>query len=93
MSKGFKHHYGKIGISKAEAIREAIKRCAEELQSLEVVSFRKVTKRQAKEEIRRYLRGKTSVRAYEISNALRIDFELVNKVLLEMWEEGWVEPE
>ncbi|MEM2890856.1 MAG: hypothetical protein QW358_05935 [Candidatus Hadarchaeum sp.] len=83
----------KLRISKAEAVREAIKRYAEELRGLEVVSYRKLTKRQAKEEIQRYLRGKASVRADEISDALRIDFQLVNKVLLEMWEEGWVEPE
>ena len=83
----------KLRISKADAIREAIKHYAEELQGLEVVTYRKVTEGQAMEEIRRYLKGKAIVRADEISDALRMDFDLVNKVLLEMWGEGWVEPE
>ena len=83
----------KLRISKADAIREAIKHYAEELRGLEVVTYRKVTEGQAREEIRRYLKGKGSVRADEISDALRMDFDLVNKVLLEMWGEGWVEPE
>lgn len=83
----------KLRVSKAEAIREAIKHYAEHLRGLEVVTYRDLPKGQAKREIRRYLKGKTRVRADEISDALRIDFELVNEVLLELWEEGWVEPE
>lgn len=83
----------KLRVSKAEAIREAIKHYAEHLRGLEVVSYRDVTKGRAKKEIQRYLKGKDRVRADEISDALRIDFELVNELLLELWEEGWVEPE
>ena len=45
------------------------------------------------ETIQRYLKGKDRVRADEISDALRIDFDLVNELLLELWGEGWVEPE
>ncbi len=83
----------KLRISKADAIREAIKHYAEYLQGLEVVTYREVTKEQAKTEIQRYLKGKSRVRADEISDTLQIDFDLVNKVLLELWEEGWIEPE
>lgn len=83
----------KLRVSKAEAIRQSIMRYAEELRGLEVVSYRKVTMRQAKEEIQRYLRGRARVRADEISDALRIHLELVNRTLLELWKEGWVEPE
>ncbi len=84
---------GKLRISKAEAIREAIEHYAEHLRGLEVVTYRDVTKTQAKKEIQLYLKGKARVRADEISDALRIDFNLVNKTLMELWEEGWVEPE
>lgn len=84
---------GKLRISKAEAIRESIKHYAEQLQGLEVVTYRKATEAQAKEEIRRYLKGKATVKADEISDALHLDFDLVNRVLLKMWEEGWVEPQ
>lgn len=83
----------KLRISKAVAIREAIKHYAEHLQGLEVATYRDVTKRQAKREIEKYLKGKNRVRADEISDALRIDFDLVNEVLLKLWQEGWVEPE
>jgi hypothetical protein len=83
----------KLRISRAEAIREAIKNYAEHLRGLEVVTYRDVTKVQAKTEIQRYLKGKDRVRADEISDALRIDFDIVNETLLKLWGEGWVEPE
>jgi len=82
----------KLGMSKAEAIREAIKHYAEHLRGLEVVTYRELTKEQAKEEVRKYLKGKDRVSADEISDALRVDMSLVNEVLMELWQEGWVEP-
>ena len=83
----------KIGGSKAEAIREAVKHYAEYLRGLEVITYREVTKEQAKKEVQKYLKGKERVSADEISDALRINMTLVNEVLLELWQEGWVEPE
>ena len=83
----------KLGVSKAEAIRRAVKAYAEELQGLEVITYREVSKEQAKREIREYIKGKERVRADEISDTLRIELGLVNQVLLELWQEGWVEPE
>gem|GEM_PF-1026864 len=83
----------KLGGSKAEAIREAIKHYAGDLRGLEVLTYREVSRGDAKKEIQRYLRGKDRVRADEISDALRIDFHLVNELLLELWQGGWVEPE
>ncbi|MEW6222359.1 MAG: winged helix-turn-helix domain-containing protein [Candidatus Hadarchaeota archaeon] len=82
----------KLRISKAEAVREAIKNYAEYIRGLEVVAYRQVSKAQARKEVQSYLRGKERVWADEISNALQIDLGLVNEVLLEMWKEGWVEP-
>lgn len=82
----------KLKVSKAEAMREAIKHYAEYVRGLEVVKYRNITWRQAKSEIQKYLKGKTRVSADEISDALRIDMELVNKALMELWEKGWVEP-
>jgi len=83
----------KSKISKAEAMREAIKHYAEYVRGLEVVTYRDVTKEQAKREIQKYLKGKNRVRADEISDVLRIDLSLVNEALLQLWGEGWVEPE
>lgn len=83
----------RLKASKAEAIRDAIKYYAEYLRGLEVVTYRDITKKQAKREIEKYLKGKDRVHAGEISDALRIDISLVNGALLELWKEGWIEPE
>lgn len=83
----------KLRLSKAEAIREAIRHYAEELKGLEVVELRDISKEQAKKEIIDYIRGKERVWADEIADALRLDLSLVNDILMELWSEGYVEPE
>jgi len=82
----------KLGASKADAIRGAIKYYAEYLRGLEVITYRKISVEQAKREIQKYLKGKDRVSADEISDKLRIDMGLVNETLLKLWQEGWVEP-
>jgi len=82
----------KLGASKAEAIRGAIKYYAEYLRGLEVITYRKISIEQAKREIQKYLKNKDRVSADEISDTLRIDMTLVNETLLKLWQEGWVEP-
>lgn len=79
-------------ISKAEAVRKAIQHYAEYLRGLKVITYRKVSKEQAKQEIEKYLKDKDRVSADEISDTLRIDMTLVNETLLKLWQEGWVEP-
>ncbi|AAB91147.1 predicted coding region AF_0084 [Archaeoglobus fulgidus DSM 4304] len=83
----------KLKTSKAEAIREAIRHYAEELRGLEVVELRDVPKEQAKEEVKEFIKGKERVWADEIADALRLDLSLVNDILMELWSEGYVEPE
>ncbi len=83
----------KLKISKAEAIREAIRHYAEELRGLEVVEVRDIPKEQAKKEILDYIKGKERVWSDEIADALRLDLSLVNEILMELWSEGYVEPE
>ncbi len=83
----------KLKVSKAEAIREAIRHLAEELRGLEVVELRDVSRKQAKKEIVEFIKGKDRVWADEIADSLRLDLTLVNDVLMELWEEGYVEPE
>ncbi len=83
----------KLKISKAEAIREAIRYYAEELKGLEVIELRDVPRNQAKKEIIEFIKGKERVRADEIADALRIDLSIVNDILMELWSEGYVEPE
>lgn len=83
----------KTGCSKAEAIRSAIKHYGEYVEGLEVIKYRNISKARAEKEIRAYIKGKSRVRADEMSDALRIDMSLVNEILLELWQEGRVEPE
>ncbi|WP_456330690.1 winged helix-turn-helix transcriptional regulator [Archaeoglobus sp.] len=83
----------KLKVSKAEAIREAIRHYAEELKGLEVVELRDVPREQAKKEIMEYISGKERVWADEIAEALRLDLSLVNDILMELWSEGYVEPD
>ena len=82
----------KLGCTKAEAIRDALRHYAEYLEGLEVVSLRDLSEEDAKEEIRAYLKDKERVRADEISNVLRLDMSLVNNALMALWQEGEVEP-
>jgi len=82
----------KLGCTKAEAIRDAMKHYAEYLEGLEVVNLRDITVEEAKEEIRSYLKGKDRICADEVADALRLDLGLVNKVLLALWQEGEVKP-
>ena len=83
----------KLGASKAEAIRESLKYYAEYVEGLEVVEYRNISKTKAKKEVAGYIKGKERVSADEVSDALRIDMSIVNEVLLELWQEGWVKPE
>jgi len=83
----------KLKVSKAEAIREAIRHYAEELKGLEVVELRDIPREQAKKEILEYIKGKERVWADEIADALRLDLSLVNDILMELWSEGYVEPD
>jgi len=60
---------------------------------LEVIRYREIGKEEAKEEIKTYIKGKDMGYLHEISDALRIEMSMINEVLLELWEEGWVEPD
>jgi len=81
----------KLGCTKADAIRDAIKYYAEYLEGLEVVNLRNITEEEAKKEVQTYLMGKDKVTADKISDELRLDLSLVNSVLLALWREGEVE--
>ncbi|ATZ60587.2 MAG: hypothetical protein BME93_00010 [Methanosarcinales archaeon Met12] len=83
----------KVGCSKADAIRDAIRHYAEYVHGLEVATYRSISNEQAKKDVQDYIKGKERIAADDISDALRIDMGMVNEALLELWQEGWVEPE
>jgi len=82
----------KLGCSKADAIRDAILNYAETVRGLEVVKIRNISREQAKKEILEFLKGRDRAYADEIADKLRLDFHLVNELLMELWEEERVEP-
>jgi predicted DNA-binding protein len=92
IQENLKQIVNKLGCTKAEAIRDAIKYYAEYLEGLEVVNMRNITEEEAKKEVQAYLSGKDRVTADRISDDLRLDLNLVNRVLLALWKEGEVEP-
>ena len=82
----------RLNCSKADAIRDAIRHYAEYLEGLEVINLRNIPEDRAKKEIQAYLKEKDRVTADRISDDLRLDLSLVNKILLDLWQEGEVEP-
>lgn len=82
----------KLGGTKSEAIREAIKNYAEELRGVEVVKIRDISRAQAHKEILEFLDKKERAWASEIADTLRLDLSLVNSILEELWTEKRVEP-
>ncbi len=83
----------KLKVSRAEAVREAIRFFATELKGVEVVELRDIPKEWARKEIIDFIKGKERVWADEIADALRLDLTFVNDILKELWEEGYVEPD
>ncbi len=81
----------KLDSSNADAIREAINHFSEYLQGIEVVRPRKISNVQATKEIVEYLRGKERVYTDEIVDALNIDFDKVNRILMDLWQRRKVE--
>lgn len=82
----------RLGGTKSEAIRQAIRNSAEELKGMEVVKIRDVTKAQARKEILEYLDKRERAWSSEIADGLRLDLALVNDALQELWSERKVEP-
>ena len=82
----------KMGCTKAEAIRDAITHYAEYVKGLEIIKIRNMPRKQAREEIVKYLEKADHAWSGEIADALRLDLELVNRILEELWSEDKVEP-
>ena len=82
----------RMGGTKSEAIRESIRRFAEEVKGMEIVKIRDVSRRQARKEILEYLDRRERAWSSEIADALRLDLAVVNGILEELWGEKKVEP-
>lgn len=82
----------RLHLSKSEAIRDAVRNCAEQLKGLEVVKIREVSRSQARKEILEFLDKKDRAWASEIADALRFDISFVDSILEDLWSEKRVEP-
>ena len=82
----------RMGGTKSEAIRDAIRSLAEEVKGMEVVKIRDISRKQARKEILEFLDKKERAWSSQIADELRFDLSLVNRVLEELWGEKKVEP-
>ena len=82
----------RMGGTKSEAIRDAIRSLAEEVKGMEVVKIRDISRKQTRKEILEFLDQKERAWSSQIADELRLDLSLVNRVLEELWGEKKVEP-
>jgi len=83
----------KLNTSQAEAIRQAITHYAEYVRGLRVITPKVIPIEQAEKEILKYLeQHEGGIYSDEISEALNLDFDLVNTALVRLWENGKIEP-
>lgn len=80
----------KLGISKAEAIRDSIRAYCESLKGLKVIQLRNLSRKQAEKEIIAFVKKSGKAFTSEIADELRLDVLVVNDVLQKLAEEGVV---
>lgn len=71
--------------SVSEFIRDAVR---EKLEDIEVMDLRDISYKEAKKEILNYIKSKGRAWTSEIADDLRLDLEIVVKVLNELSNEG-----
>ena len=77
--------------SRSAFIRQAAEKYVEEVGGLKVIEIReKVDIKDVRSEILAYLKEHKEAETFDIANDLRLDLELIVKVLKELWEEGKV---
>jgi len=81
----------KLGLGKAEAIRNAIDHYHEYVRGLKVIELREIPREEAEEEILAYIKEKKRAWTDEIADDLRLDLLLVNEILRELAEKGVIE--
>jgi len=82
----------KVEVNQSEALREAVKQYADQIDGVEILKLRDLKFEQAKKEISNYLKQKEKATNAQIADDLRLDIVLVNKVLNALWEVELVEP-
>ncbi|MDI6826273.1 MAG: ribbon-helix-helix protein, CopG family [Candidatus Aenigmarchaeota archaeon] len=81
----------KMGLNKAEVIREAIDFYHNYVMGLKVIELREISREQAEREILQYLKEKGKAWTSDIADDLRLDIDLVNKIMNDLVKKGMVE--
>jgi DNA-binding MarR family transcriptional regulator len=81
----------KMGLNKAEAIREAVNFYHNYVMGLKVIELREISKEQAEKEILHYLKEKGKAWTSDIADDLRIDINMVNNIMNDLVKKGKVE--
>ena len=80
----------KLGISKAEAIREALDNYSNQVKGMKVIEIRKLSQKQGQKEILDYVKKHKGAYTSEIADGLRLDVMFVNETLTKLAERGKV---
>lgn len=80
----------KLGVSKAEAIRDAVEHYYEYVKGLKVIELREIPRAQAEKEILALVRKRGKIYTSEIADELRLDVILVDDILHELASGGKV---
>ena len=86
--KGLEEICRKLGLTKAEAIRDSLEHYYNYVKGLKVIELRSISKTQAEREILGYIKKKSSAFTSEIADELRLDIVLVNDILLKLAKHG-----
>ncbi len=78
----------KLGLSKAEAIRDSIEYYYNYVKGLKVIELRSISKKQAEKEILVYIKKNGKAWTSEIADDLLLDVVLVNAILHKLAAEG-----
>ena len=79
---------GKLGLTKAEAIRDSIEYYYNYVKGLKVIELRNIPQKQAEREILEYIKKHGKAWTSEIADDLRLDVILVNGILHKLAAEG-----
>ena len=81
----------KMGLNKAEVIREAIDFYHNYVMGLKVIELREIPREQAEKEILQYLKVKGKAWTSDIADDLRIDINMVNDIMNDLVKRDKVE--
>lgn len=80
----------KLGLSKAEAVRDAIRHYHDSLKGFKVIQLREIPRKQAETEILALVKKRGRAFTSEIADELRLDVLVVNDILQKLAEKGVV---